>query len=101
MMDVKKLLNADRVTVEYIDIDHIDGSTVKAILKRYKLTETALANMLGVTVLTVKNYQAGHVIPAPVKTLLALIYNYTQTVTWIRKVTIIKGEKDNNDGNKQ
>ena len=58
MIDLKVLEKANRVSVTYT-VDDIDSEYVKAFRKEHNLTQTALANLMGVCLRTVVHWENG------------------------------------------
>lgn len=58
MIDISKLLESTRLEITFADVN-VDRDFVKAFRKEYGLTQTALANMLGVTKKTIEKWEQG------------------------------------------
>lgn len=58
MINIEKLLESKRVEVSFPDTD-VDKNFVKNFRKEHKLTQVALANILGVTKKTVEKWEQG------------------------------------------
>lgn len=58
MIDVSKLLESTRLEITFADVN-VDRDFVKAFRKEHGLTQTALANMLGVSKKTIEKWEQG------------------------------------------
>ena len=58
MINIDKLLESKRVEVTFAEIN-VDGAYVKKFRKDHKLTQVALANIVGVTKKTVEKWEQG------------------------------------------
>lgn len=58
MIDISKLLESTRLEITFADVN-VDRDFIKAFRKEYGLTQTALANMLGVTKKTIEKWEQG------------------------------------------
>lgn len=58
MIDISKLLESTRLEITFADVN-VDRDFVKAFRKEHGLTQTALANMLGVTKKTIEKWEQG------------------------------------------
>ena len=58
MINIKKLLNSKRIEVSFIEID-ISKGFVKRFRSNKNLTQTALANIMGVSKLTINLWECG------------------------------------------
>ena len=58
MIDIKKLMNATRVSVTYYK-NEVSSNFVKEFRKRFELTQTSLANLMGVTKKAVEKWEQG------------------------------------------
>lgn len=58
MINIDKLLESKRVEVSFAEIN-VDGAYVKRFRKDHKLTQVALANIVGVTKKTVEKWEQG------------------------------------------
>ena len=54
MIDINKLLESKRLEITFADVN-VDRAFVKAFRKEHGLTQSALANILGVTKKTIEN----------------------------------------------
>lgn len=85
-MDINKLLNAQRVTINYLDVD-VDGSDVKSFRKKNDLTQVALANIFGVTKKTIEKWEQGvNKIGGSSAVLLTLLNKYPEILKKIYSV---------------
>ena len=85
-MDINKLLNAQRVTINYLDVD-VDGSDVKSFRKKNNLTQVALANIFGVTKKTIEKWEQGvNKIGGSSAVLLTLLNKYPEVLKKIYSV---------------
>ncbi len=58
MINIEKLLEAKRVEISFVNTD-IDKDFVKTFRKEHKLTQVALANILGVTKKAIEKWEQG------------------------------------------
>ena len=58
MIDIKKVLEGERVEVTFAEIN-VDRDYVKAFRKKHDLTQAALASILGVTKKTIEKWEQG------------------------------------------
>lgn len=88
-MDIKKLQAGRRVVVRYLDTN-INGEFVKKLREKYKLTQIALANVLGVSKKTIEKWEQGvNSIKGSSAVLLSLIDEYPDILSRIREVKIV------------
>ncbi len=75
MIDIKKLMNAKHVEIKTLDVGAVDGEFIKKFRANFDFTQTALANMLGVTKKAVEKWEQGrNNVNSCAKVLLALLY---------------------------
>lgn len=87
MIDFKKLKNANRVRVEYLDIN-VDKDFVVQFRERFSLTQVALANILGVSKNTVDKWEKGtNKVKGSSAVLLTLLNNEPSLIEKLYKVT--------------
>ena len=58
MIDINKLLESKRLEITFADVN-VDRAFVKAFRKEHGLTQSALANILGVTKKTIEKWEQG------------------------------------------
>lgn len=58
MLNINKLLESERLEVTFAEVN-VNGSFVKSFRKEHGLTQTALANTLGVTKKTIEKWEQG------------------------------------------
>lgn len=88
-MDIKKLQAGRRVVVRYLDTN-INGEFVKKLREKYKLTQIALANVLGVSKKTIEKWEQGvNSVKGSSAVLLSLIDEYPDILSRIREVKIV------------
>lgn len=89
MINLNKLKGAKYVEVEYFVSDNVDGQYVKNLRKEKNLTQTALANILGVTKKTIEKWEQGkNKITGSSAVLLTLINNENGFLDKLYKVNI-------------
>ena len=94
MINLKALEKANRVSVTYT-IDDIDSEYVKSFRKKHKLSQTALANLMGVCQTTVMHWESGKSkVNDSCAKLFTLFSKNCNLINDIRKVEFAKSEKE-------
>lgn len=90
-MDIKKLLGGERVVVSYLEPnEEIDSNFVKEFRKRFELTQTALANIMGIKKKTVEKWEQGkNKVNGSSVVLFTLLYNNPELIKKIRAVNVV------------
>lgn len=97
MININGLMNSERVVVSYLEID-ISSKFVKDFRKKFKLTQIALANVMGVTKKAVEKWEQGtNKVVGSSAVLFSLISENPELLEKIRKVTVVDKNGEEKD----
>lgn len=92
MINFDVLKKAARINVTYT-VDEIDSEYVKEFRRKYALTQTALANIMGVTKKTIEKWEQGITkVSGSSSVLFTLLSKNEDLLHQIRKVELISRE---------
>lgn len=91
MIDWEKLKNAKRVEVSFLEVT-VDGEFVLEFRNKYGLSQTALANILGVKKKTIEKWEKGKKrVVGSSATLLTLLNDDRNLLEKVYSVKVIEG----------
>lgn len=95
MIDIKKLMNAKHVEIKTLDVGAVNGEFIKNFRESFDFTQTALANMLGVTKKAIEKWEQGkNNVNGCAKVLLTLLHENPELIEKVYSVkTYERGEK--------
>ena len=97
MINFDVLKNAPRISVSYI-VDEINADYVKEFRRKYKLTQIALANIMGVTKKTIEKWEQGkNKVSGSSSVLFTLLSNNENLLSQLRMVKIIAADGTEED----
>ena len=97
-MGIKSLLNGDRVLVSYLNKERANAQMIRDILDQNHISETTLANVLGIRKTTLQHYLVGRAIPNTTKMFIVLIYEHPEVIGMIKRIEYIKGGRKHDSG---
>lgn len=87
-MDIQKLMKGDKVVVKYAE-SSVNSGFVKIVRNKYHLTQSALANILGISDKTVSKWEQGiSKVNGSSAILLSLIYEFPDILSKIRDMKV-------------
>lgn len=97
MINFDVLKNAPRISVSYT-IDEITADYVKEFRRKYRLTQIALANIMGVTKKTIEKWEQGkNKVSGSSSVLFTLLSNNENLLSQLRMVKIIAADGTEED----
>ena len=97
MIDINKLLESQRVEVSFADAA-VDGAYVKQFRAEHRLTQAALANIMGVKKKTVEKWEQGvNKVSGSSAVLLKLLHDDPALIGRLYKVQAVSGRTESDD----